>query len=855
MKSPPNAATLQEARRLVQAGISLVPISPGGKKLPAAKLLPLDAADPKGEKHVWKPFQARLPTEEELLAWFGNGRRLGIGVISGEVSGNLEQLDFDDAARLEAFETLVEAEAPGLIGRLVKIHTPRPGGRLCYRIKETVEGNQALARRQIGVRPDGKPDIKATIETRGEGGYALAPGSALECHETRRPYLYVQGDLACLPTITAEERALLVRCARALNEYVEPERWVRSQEPRPRSATDPLLPGADFNERGDPLALLRAHGWAEAGRMGETILLRRPGKTEGHSATLNHVGPGGFYVFSTSADPFAIDHRYDPFAVYTLLEHNGDFSAAGKALYAQGYGERATPESAPAPGDEDAPPEPAKTAPVGDAARETAPPAPNPRRSSFLDSELDELDLPEPDYVVAEILPPGAAIFAGKSKTGKTWAGLSVSVAVAGDGLALGKFKVRAGRVLYLGLEDNERRMKKRLRKLRAGARPSGRLQIELQWRRMDEGGFADLRQWLKEHSDTTLVVIDTWARFKPRRKGNGGDLYAEDYDPAQALNALAEEYGIAIVIMHHTRKEAAEDPFDTILATMGLSGGVGTCLVWQRGRGERHAIMHTMGRDVEEQKLALVIEEQSSAWVVVGDADDFLLGAERMAIVAVVKNGPGGLTPSEIALELGKSDPKGLSAVKTLVWKMGKDQQLENNNGRYTLPEKKSESGNPGNPRLNAGNPRLDFGNPGGNPVVTEPLEPGNREPEPDRRIAPDPPPPRLPGVTGSVTENQASVTGVQPSVTRVTANGTLAPAPPSLSSSSSSSCGGESKENGTLAISLGKCDRCMSLGRPADKPEADLKPAAPPWGGRQYAMLCGICRVECDEEREGCR
>jgi RNA polymerase sigma factor (sigma-70 family) len=65
---------------------------------------------------------------------------------------------------------------------------------------------------------------------------------------------------------------------------------------------------------------------------------RRPGKNHGISATLNYGGYGCFYVFTTSGYPFEPNEPYNPFAIYSVLRHHGDFSAAAKALRLDGYG-------------------------------------------------------------------------------------------------------------------------------------------------------------------------------------------------------------------------------------------------------------------------------------------------------------------------------------------------------------------------------------------------------------------------------------------------------------------------------------------------------------------------------------
>lgn len=55
----------------------------------------------------WKQdgYQERRVTEEELREWFGNGRLLNIGFICGKVSGNVCDLEFDDAAAYRQWAT------------------------------------------------------------------------------------------------------------------------------------------------------------------------------------------------------------------------------------------------------------------------------------------------------------------------------------------------------------------------------------------------------------------------------------------------------------------------------------------------------------------------------------------------------------------------------------------------------------------------------------------------------------------------------------------------------------------------------------------------------------------------------
>ncbi|HOI54291.1 MAG TPA: YfjI family protein, partial [Phycisphaerae bacterium] len=145
-------------------------------------------------------------------------------------------------------------------------------------------------------------------------------------------YELTQGQLTDLPVITEAEREMLLEAAWSLNEYrPEPVNGPTT----PVEPTGGLRPGDDFSRRGDARAILRKHGWTLA-RSGENEYWRRPGKDHGWSATLKD---GVFYVHSTNAPPFEGQHAYGPFAVYTLLEHRGDYSAAASALRTEGYGD------------------------------------------------------------------------------------------------------------------------------------------------------------------------------------------------------------------------------------------------------------------------------------------------------------------------------------------------------------------------------------------------------------------------------------------------------------------------------------------------------------------------------------
>src|SRR5215475_12276532 len=171
------------------------------------------------------------------------------------------------------------------------------------------------------------------IETRGEGGYALIPPSPAWCHPVHKAYVLRQGDLAAIPTITADERDILLNCARALTQDVEPE---RVYTPRERRTAIGDRPGDLFAAKATWEDILLPHGWRVVGHRGQVTLWCRPGKNHGISATTGHCGDY-FYIFSSNAYPFEPERAYSKFAAFTLLNCDGDFIKAATMLACQGY--------------------------------------------------------------------------------------------------------------------------------------------------------------------------------------------------------------------------------------------------------------------------------------------------------------------------------------------------------------------------------------------------------------------------------------------------------------------------------------------------------------------------------------
>jgi len=326
---------LTVARFYVACGYSLAPIPPDGTKSPRV---------------LWTEFQKRKPTEQELIAWFQTGKN-GIALIQGEVSGNAELLEFETEETYLQWFRAMEHRGHGDLAESLRLIVYSPGGgvHLYYRHDDEPQGNRTLAKtgRVIEGHKQGSDGMTTLIETRGNGGYVLAPGCPPDCHPSGKTYQLAQGaSFKHVPTLTAEERAVVFGVCRELDERPAPV--VKTRPSRPievvGSGEEGTRPGDDFNERGalDALACLERHGWSVERDYGDWQSLRRPGKSRGSgSATFGYVAPGVLHVFSSNAAPFSADegnNTYGPFHILTLLDFGGDFGACARFLGNRGYG-------------------------------------------------------------------------------------------------------------------------------------------------------------------------------------------------------------------------------------------------------------------------------------------------------------------------------------------------------------------------------------------------------------------------------------------------------------------------------------------------------------------------------------
>lgn len=280
-------------------------------------------------------------------------------------------------------------------------------------------------------------------------------------------------------------------------------------------------------------------------------------------------------------------------------------------------------------------------------------------------------ELPPVSFIVPGYLSEGLTILAGRPKLGKSWMSLGLAIAVATNGLALGSIKVKPGSVLYLALEDNERRLQQRLKQLRPEGTKLDALFIETECPRLDEGGVEAIREWVLEIPDARLVIIDVFNKVRSQKNTNDTP-YEADYRALGPLKTLADEHSIAILVVHHVRKMKAEDPFDMVSGTTGFTGAADTILILDKG--SRGDTLYGRGRDIEEIETALAFDRSTGSWTAVGPASEVRRSDEREAILSVLKQAEGPMSPAKIADVLDVSS----NNIRQLLKKMAEAGEVE---------------------------------------------------------------------------------------------------------------------------------------------------------------------------------
>jgi len=281
--------------------------------------------------------------------------------------------------------------------------------------------------------------------------------------------------------------------------------------------------------------------------------------------------------------------------------------------------------------------------------------------------EIIMMKLPEPCWLIENLLPEGLTLLAGRPKVGKSWLALNFALELVKKGY----------KVLYLALEDNPKRIKKRLETLKAPL--TDNLLFEFDIPKLDFNTIITFRDKIIKE-EIKVVIIDTFVKIKPNKEWE--EPYSANYQIFSKIKKEIVDKGISIILIHHLRKAQSLDPLDQVLGSTSYTAAVDNILILKRARGLADATLYLVCRDYEEKEWALRFD--NGFWYVLGDSPKYTISQERRQIWETIQNLGGKATPKEVATLLGKS----YSAVKKLMFIMEKEGLLiSKERGKYSLP------------------------------------------------------------------------------------------------------------------------------------------------------------------------
>ncbi len=215
--------------------------------------------------------------------------------------------------------------------------------------------------------------------------------------------------------------------------------------------------------------------------------------------------------------------------------------------------------------------------------------------------------------IIKNLLYPGAYIFAGPPKVGKSFMVAQIGYHVS-KGMPLWDMEVSKGTVLYLALEDVNERLQQRLAKMFPSLEDNDNLYFATKSEVLNKGLMEQLNGFVEAHKNTKMIIIDTLQKIKDNVRDSSN--YANDYDIIAKLKNFADKYNICLLIVHHTRKQESNDSFDMISGTQGLLGAAdGALVITREQRTSNKAVIETSGREQQAIKLNIEMDMETCRW------------------------------------------------------------------------------------------------------------------------------------------------------------------------------------------------------------------------------------------------
>ena len=240
----------------------------------------------------------------------------------------------------------------------------------------------------------------------------------------------------------------------------------------------------------------------------------------------------------------------------------------------------------------------------------------------FLDTisadELMDMQFPDNPELIEKLFGKGLYLLAGASKIGKSWLVLWLAHCVS-MGQPVWDLKTRKSDVLYLSLEDTNQRLQRRLVEVSGGE--TGNLTIATDAELLGNGLEEQLTNFLQDHPDVKFIIIDTLQKIRQLKADSYS--YAGDYATLTALKQIADRFDLTILVVHHTRKQDADDTVDKISGTTGLIGCAdGSLILEKEERLGTQGSLTVTSREHPDMKLLLDFDREKKKWKFLGYAD-----------------------------------------------------------------------------------------------------------------------------------------------------------------------------------------------------------------------------------------
>jgi Glycosyl transferase family 2/Bifunctional DNA primase/polymerase, N-terminal len=300
-------STFESALAYTKAGISVIPI------------LPTEAVTPNGKERT--PFDCReyirhrIATPEELREWFAaDDGPFGLAGVLGPISGGLECLDLTHAAVVNLFQQLVTFQGgASLLAKLSSLRAPAEGRtRLYYRCPDPARGYSRLAQLEVPCKR-GAVKLQVLAFLHGEGSWTALPSFSAS-GDFDDVYEWVGRDLMQVPTLTGDERQLMLESASCLNAWVDPNAILAPAVPH----------GFDSSVTWDQI--LVPLGWKKVRDFGEVAVWHTPERTKPGYCGVSGIGFNRdlLYMIRTG-------RAYTKFGAFASFHFGGDFAKAKSA--------------------------------------------------------------------------------------------------------------------------------------------------------------------------------------------------------------------------------------------------------------------------------------------------------------------------------------------------------------------------------------------------------------------------------------------------------------------------------------------------------------------------------------------